>query len=304
MTATTKKHLVLGGTLLLLFSFLAFAAPISEAVGKTLALCGGSIIPSLFPYLVLSGLLVAASDGIHMPGGRLFSRVFGLPRDGITAFILGATCGFPVGAKTAAELYRSGRLSRDEAASCAALSANTGPAFAVAAIGGALFGSTSIGWLLYGMQILSAILLGVLARPREHRVVPSPPVSRAADGGEIDLPGIVSRASLSMLSVCGSILFFSALAALPTLLMPRAIAICVTALLEVSNGATAGAALPLPLGLPLTAFALSFSGLSVLLQSAAELTPSGIPVAPLMRRKLLQGALSALLALGALPFLT
>jgi hypothetical protein len=292
MTASAKKHTLLFLTTGLLVTFLSLGQRIGEAVLGALLLVGGRIIPSLFPFLVLSGILVAACDGLSLPGERLFSRVFGLPHEAYPAFFLGALCGFPIGARCTADLFRRGSLTREEAAQCAALSANSGPAFAVAAIGGNFFGSDGLGWLLYVTQILSAILLGFLLRAKGQKTARAD-LPRDAEFS-LDLASILGRATLSMLNIAGCVIFFAALSVLPSLLLPRPVAALLCAVLEVTGGAAAAAALPLGYGLPIAAFALSFSGVCVLLQSSAELVPLGISTRPLILRKLLQGGLSAI----------
>ena len=70
---------------------------------RGLKLCVSTVIPSLFPFMVLSELIV--SSGAVVPVGKLLSRpfrwLFGIRGEGSVAVLLGALCGFPVGAKSA-----------------------------------------------------------------------------------------------------------------------------------------------------------------------------------------------------------
>lgn len=292
MTESTRAKLKFPAVLLLLFLFLSQSNLILEGTRAALRLTAATILPSLFPYLVLSGMLTAGAGGLTIPGGRLFSRLFRLPAAGLLALLLGSLCGFPVGVAVTAELAKGGTVSREEAARLAALSANTGPAFAVAAVGGAMFGDPAFGWWLYGVQIALSLVFGLVAA-RRYPV----PDSLAPTHGGAALPftEILYRAALSMLRIVAAVVFFGSLAALPGKLLPPAAAATVTALLEVGNGTGMAAALPAAIGRPLAAFALSFSGLSVLSQSAALLEPCGVSRRPLVMRKLLQGLGAAML---------
>ena len=295
MTNTQKQQFYFLGTLCLLAVFLFKSDAIIAAASNALLLSARTILPALFPFLVLSGILCAAAIDLPLPGGRLFRRFFRLPEVGIVAFLLGALCGFPIGVKVTAELFRSGKLQEEEAARLAAFSANTGPAFAVAGIGCGLFGDPSLGWKLYLTQLLSAVLLGFFSArrmpsPRESMIGKTAPLT-------IDLPDILASASHTMVTTVGTIVFFGCLSSLPALFLPAEPSALVTALLEVGNGSAAAAALPRRIGVPLTAFALSFSGFSVLMQSATLLSPYKISSAPLFKRKLAQGILSALILL-------
>ena len=293
MTESTRTKAKFFGALLLLLLFLSRSTLLLEATRAALRLTATTILPSLFPYLVLSGILSAAAVGLSLPGGRLFSRLFRLPAPGLLALLLGSLCGFPVGVAVTAELCKCGAISREEAARTAALSANTGPAFAVAAVGGAMFGDTAFGWWLYGIQILLSLLFGLVAA-RRYPI----PVSSATAVAPAPRPftEILYHASLSMIKIVAAVVFFGSLAALPGRHLSPSAAAAVASLLEVGNGTGLAAALPPKIGRPIAAFALSFSGLSVLMQSAALLEPLGVEVRPLALRKLLQGGTAAFLA--------
>ncbi len=294
MTAKRLSRLIFGTTVALLVCFLFSGDALLDAGRGALLLVSGSILPSLFPFLVLSGLLSATIGSIPLPGGRFFKQAFGLPEEGLIPFLLGALCGFPIGVRITADLYRRGRITREEAVRLSALSANTGPAFAVAGVGSALFQDAAIGWGLYFLQLSTAVLLGILTRkpPRAAEE------KRAPSFGPLpSLSSVLSEASLAMLGIAGTVIFFSTASALLTRRLSPLIAAIVTAPLEIGTAAAAAARLPLAAGIPLAAFSLSFSGISVLLQSAAFLKDAGLPTGPLAKRKLLQGLLSLCIVL-------
>lgn len=301
MTITERRYFFFAGTLLLLLIFLWQSELLTAATREALAFSANVILPSLFPFLVLSGLLTEASRGISLPGGKCFRRFFHLPEEGLLAFFLGALCGFPIGVKVTVDLYRDGALTKDEAARLAALSANTGPGFVIAGIGSTLFGDAEIGALLYAIQLVSALLLALI----QARRTPPPSTPRASLFAmpKFSFSDLLYRASLSLLGITGITVFFGILAAFPAHLLPPSIAACLTAILEVGNGAKAASALSLGFGAPLASFAVSFSGISVLMQSTSLLTPEKIPISPLIARKLLQGGLSFLLTFAAVNFI-
>lgn len=301
MTAKKYQYILFYSTLFLLFLILLQSEAVAEAARASLALCARSLIPALLTPLVLSGILTALSASVSLPGAALFSKIFHLPKSGFSPFLLGLLCGFPIGAKVTAELYAENAYDAKSAARIAALSANTGPAFAVAGVGAAFFKSAKIGWLLYLIQLSSAIILGVLDA-KKH------PLSHVfcEDTNKtlhFSLPDILYRSSLSLLSITGTVVFFGTFCALPSAILPNSMNALLAAFLEVGNGAYLASGLTASLGVPLAAFAISFSGISVLFQNAAHLLPQGIPLSPMIGRKLMQGAISALIAFLALPAL-
>ena len=101
------------GAALLLFPDVSAAA-----ARDGLTLCLQTVLPSLFPFFVLSSLLVQSD----VP--RLLSRamagvmypLFGVSGAGASALILGLLGGYPVGARTVAELQEKGKFYRVTAA--------------------------------------------------------------------------------------------------------------------------------------------------------------------------------------------
>lgn len=295
MTNTRYSRLVFTGGMLLLFLFLLFSAPLLVGTRHAIHLALNTILPSLFPFLVLSELLSTAAHGIRLPFSTVFCKLFRLPASCLLPFFLGALCGFPVGVSAVCDLHRRGELTSEEAARAAALCANTGPAFSIAGIGGALFGSATLGLCFYLIQIGTAIILGTLAA--RNAQAPVNITYLPGNSAPISFSAILCHASLSMVTILGTVIFFGTISTLPALVLPKNLSVFFTAFLELGNGAEAAAALPREVGIPLTAFALSFSGVSVLAQSAALLAPQNIPLSPLLRRKLWQGILAAVVAI-------
>ncbi|MBQ2895195.1 MAG: hypothetical protein IJE26_00625 [Oscillospiraceae bacterium] len=306
-----KKRIGLVLALALLALLLGESTAAGDGALWGLELCGRLLVPTLLPLFAASGLLnrLGLGDVLAARLARPFGRLFGVSGAGASAFLLGLCGGYPLGAATAASLYRDGRIDREEAEQLLSFCDNTGPAFAVAAIGRGALQSTGAGLFLYGVQVLSAVLTGLLLRRRER-------------GGTAALPGTalpfpqalaeaVSAAVTAMLGVCGWVIFFSALlfavnahGALGSLagwlgatlgLELHFAKAAVWSLLELSGTVGLLSALPLsPATLALAAFALSWGGLCVHLQSLAvcgELSGS--------RRlggKLLHGLLAAALS--------
>ena len=84
----------------------------AQAARDALALCAQTVIPSLFPFFVLSSLLVScgAADTLSHLLSPLMRPLFGLSGTGAAALGLGLCGGYPVGARTAAALADLGLL--------------------------------------------------------------------------------------------------------------------------------------------------------------------------------------------------
>ncbi len=279
----------------------------AEAVKSGLSLCAGTVIPSLFPFMVLSELLILCGAG--EVAGHIFSgpmkRLFGISGAGSCSLLLGSVCGFPVGARTAVSMYDKGLLTRREVEHLLTFSNNPSSAFLISAVGVTLLSSRAIGILLYGVSLFSAMLVGfaghlLLSPAKEKRSVPSPR-SYPLGGGAALFTGAVRGATESVLTVCAFIVFFSALTGiltpiLDTLGLPAAVHALLRGMLEMTGGVRAAAALPDPFcAAVMCAFLCGWSGLSVHLQIIAVCGGRGISFVPYLIAKLAQAVLCAAL---------
>ena len=172
-----------------------------------LSLCAELIIPSLFPFFVLSGLLnrlgfaAAAARRLAKPAARLY----GISGAGATAFFMGLVGGYPLGAAYIADMRRQGLVSIDEAERLMGFCSNSGPAFLIGSIGAGVFGSARLGVGLYIIHILAAGITGLFFRGGNEHSGRLPAVPREIGGA---LTESVRQAAQSLLSVCGFIVCF------------------------------------------------------------------------------------------------
>ncbi|MBQ8747540.1 MAG: hypothetical protein IJZ08_06710 [Clostridia bacterium] len=283
------------------FMLLVQSSAAAEGARSALKLCAYVLIPSLFPYMVISSLIV--SFGCAEMLGCLLSplcRLLHLPRDAAGAILLGALCGFPVGAKTACELYTDGRLTRTQTERLIAVANNTGPAFVIEVVGAHCWGSRGFGLTVYAVQILSALVIGaVYARvhkdPAEdseacsapRRLLPPKDVlTRIAEA--------VSSAAFSVLTVCGFVVFFAVSLTLLARLFAEASWILppVASAAEFTSGVTYSAKIGGAFGAFLSGFSVGWSGISVFAQCKVFTSPIGVRLAPAAICKALQGIIT------------
>ena len=282
---------------------MADAGSVRRAASEGLALCLRSVIPSLFPFLAVSSLLISLGFGELLAGplagwmGPLF-RVDGA---GSAALLLGLTGGYPVGARTAAELFRQGALGREEAERLLGFCNNSNPAFFLSILGAGVFGSVRTGLWLWLIHVASALVTGlVLCRmplPGAERAARRPenrrlPAIRSVRFASVFV-GAVRSALASMGGICAFVLLFYVLARPLTRLGGIWGTACVgfTELFSLTPLLTPDRA-----GFVLASALSGWGGLSVQFQTMAVLEGSGLSAAPHWMGKALQGLLSAALA--------
>lgn len=293
MTKRKLWALILVSVMVLLLWRSAVAA---EAVRRGLTLCARSVIPALFPYFVVSGLFISLgfADGVGRRLEPLTRQLFGVGGAGASAFFLGLLGGYPVGGRTVGQLYRAGRLSKDEAERLLAFCNNAGPSFILGVVGVGCFGSLRTGIYLYLVHAFSAVLVGILFKKKAP--VSGQKVMYSATFEPIAaFVRAVGEAAEGMVRLCGFVVFFLVILALitdltglnhPVLLGFVELTSGVTAL-EGSQGNLAWAAA-----------LLGWGGLSVHGQTAAVLSDTDLGLGRYFLGKILQAILSA----GAVTF--
>ena len=220
--------------------------------------------------------------------------LFRLPGCASSALLLGLVGGYPIGARTAAKLYASGALTRAEAERLLTFCNNSNPVFLISVLGVGVFGSVRAGLWLWLLHIAAALLTGLLLRGHgtDRRSVP-PAISFQAPSLSGAFVSAVRDSASGMLSVCAFVTLFYVLAA-PLRGLPgpwAALTVGVTELFSLT---------PLlhcdRMGFVLAAGCAGWGGLSVLCQTAAILDGTDLPLRPCVLGKLMQGLLSAALA--------
>ncbi len=278
-------------------------------VSEGLSLCAKTLIPSLFPFMVLSELIV--SSGAIRPLGRLLTRptrcLFGIGGEGAGAVLLGFLCGFPLGAKTAASLYRGERIGLVEFHRLMTFCNVPSLGFLVFAVGESLFFNRTLGIELYGITLLSALLIGLFSkhffkgeetdRPIAH------PDSSASVSPMTALTDAVASSTTAMLRICAYVLFFFALVGiLEDIISPLALSSESSALIfgffELTGGITRAAACS-SLTAPYLCVAIAgWSGLSVHFQIICLCDGIRFPVRSYFFSKTIHALLNVLLLRG------
>lgn len=298
-----------------------------EAAREGMRLCGNVIIPSLFPFFVLSNFCVEI--GLIRYLGRLLEPMmrplFRVSGTCASAFVLGIIGGYPVGAQTAISLYERNYISRNEAERLLAFCNNCGPAFIFGVVGAGIFSSSRIGLLIYLVHIAASVFIGFLFRfwgstpPHSNHSTRIEAISFSSA-----FTGSIRNALQSTLNICSFILFFTviirllvlsgvisfAASLLGTLLLPlggnplQAEKLLIGAI-EMSSGVASlsSAAGSLSDRLALAAFMLGWAGLCVHCQVLSFLNSSGLSSKTYLLGKLLHGIFSALLISVCLYFL-
>ncbi len=264
----------------LMFCLLVRAETTMHAASAACRLFVTAVLPGLFPYMVLSLMLVSRVERMSPP----------------LLMLLGWGGGSPTGARL---LPLCSGLSRREQVRLAVSCATMSPMFLLGTVGGWLESTVA------GMAVLVSVLIGgwftglvAGACGKQNEEIRSaeknmsiPPLSFGA---------AVEQSARTMLLVCGTMVMLRVFAALTVEALPAALTLPVTTLLEVTTGTAEIAALPLPLPLrtAIIAGATGFGGMAILLQNRAVYAAGFLPLGTQLLWQAVHGGISFLLALG------
>lgn len=288
---------------------------VAEGVRRGLEVCGGVLIPSLFPFMVLSVFLSLTQYAriLSAPLRPVTTGVFKLPAELGVVVLLSMIGGYPVGAKSIAGLLGQERIDRKTAERMLCFCVNSGPSFLISAVGMGLFHDKTAGGILFLTQTAATLLIGWLVSLRA-------PVPRGGRSPRPQPPGgaalvmAVQGATSGMLTMCAFAILFSGVLSMIRAggLLPAMAAVLpvgesvltavVSGFLEVTSGCIAAAQVGGEAAFGLTSAIVSFSGLSVLFQVISCFGARPVRFRPLILCRLIHVCLSTAMALPLYRF--
>ena len=281
-----------------IFCFLAvflFPSEVSNGIRRALSLAYQSLVPALFPFMILSDLLLSIDwrffDQII---GTRIGKLFGVSPIAARVIIIGCLSGFPIGAKLCADLYRQGKLSESEAQTTLHLASFCSPAFIIMGIGRGVLDSASLGTKIYWIILFSHLLSGLIfRRSRKH----SAETSRAYDRQtSFSLTESIEKAGLGCMKITAYLAFFSAVSSIISgFIKNNAIASVFAILFEIGSGASFIDANSRYATIILCG-GIAFSGLSVAMQITSYAKQVGISMKTYYLGKILSCIFAAFFA--------
>ena len=264
-----------------------------------LLLCMQTVIPSLFPFFAVISLLLQLGvvNRLQWLFAPFMVPLFRLRGAAAAPLLAGFVGGYPSGAKTAAELYEEGLLSKEEAEVCLGFVNNCGPAFFLSYIGAGMLENGRLGLWLYLIHVLSALLSGMLlcrlAGLRPGAGFLPPRLAAKSNFPQIFTTAVISSFT-AVLNICAFVILFrTAAGVFPAAIGP------LLGFFELISGCSF--LTPGRVGFALAAALTGWGGLSVYCQTLAVI--GSLSARWHLPGKALQALLSALLAWTLYPYL-
>lgn len=272
-------------------------------ISEALTMCADTLIPTLFPFMVLSTF--ALSCGVFEKQTKIASfimnKVFRLPVTAMSAVIFGFIGGYPVGARVICKLYENDSISGEDARHLFAFCINAGPAFIVSVAGGLVLGSEKAGYIMFISVLLSSLLTGVIY-PRigkKNGLNLSKTVSLEKDISS-SLVNAVTDAAGGIVSVCSWVIAFAGFSAVATYFIDNENLYKIyLSLAEISSGLKAASSIG---GIPFLSGCIAFGGVAVTCQILPAIKKCGIKVCEYLFFRIINGISSCFITYLIMKF--
>ncbi len=289
---------------IIIILFLLMPSYVSFAAKEALSVCIESVIPSLFPFMAAAKCAVISKD--IKEDNFIFhflAKLFNIPLCGVYALIFGMICGYPVGAKTAFDLYREKRIDKKDAIRLASFTNNAGPGFVISVIGSAFLKSSFYGIIIYISHISASLITGLILRgKRKSYSLPAKEEKKVPLSESI--PMAIYDSAVSSVNITAVIMFFACFSSVLFRIFPPSAVSGIkggilSGIFEITSGIRiiSGSDIPIPLKLSVITFLTGFSGLSVIFQTKSFAKGLNIKTTPCILCKVLSSLLSVFILL-------
>lgn len=265
---------------------------ITEEVSAGLTVCGNVLIPSLFPFMMLSSFAVKSNvfGSINRFAGPFMKKIFGLSGECFSCLFFGFIGGYPVGASIVSALYEQKKITEKDARHMLSFCVNAGPAFVVTAAGEMILGSEKAGIVMLVSVCFSSVITGIVygffKRKTEYEKI----IISEKNNLSQALVDSAFSSSKSIISVCTWVLIFSAMSGIvKSFIKNETVLLLYLAFSEVTNGIESAAKLG---GIPLVSAAVSFGGLCVMCQLLPVIKKCGVKAYEYLAFRIVNAVLS------------
>lgn len=267
----------------LIINIILFTDRMISAAYNTLLLWFNTVIPSLFPFMVISSWLDFNVHTHKTILDKITIRLFGVPSSLMSIFIIGTLSGYPAGANLISGLYNNKRITKDTAEHLLAFCNNAGTVFIVSAVASSMLKDRYAAVFFIVITAFSALATGIaynFAFPAKDTDFYS---STNINHDSTPIGTAIMTAVKAILTIGGCMVFFSVITEAVTGLIPDIRSInygIVSGIFEFTRGISLIAAensdkrftYSIIVGL------LSWGGLSVHLQTATVISSNKINI--------------------------
>ncbi len=266
---------------------------------------GTKVFPSLFPFFVLTKILIELNvlDGVSHGLSKITRVLFGCPGESAYVFVIGLLCGYPVSAKITSDLFLNGKIDSCSATKIASFTSTSGPMFVIGTVGAAMFNSAKLGALILLCHALGAVVTGLIfcnVGRKKVQKLSTQPVPQSQVKISTAINNSMFSSINSVLVVGGFIVVFFVLidVVFSMFNLSGITRVLVGGGIEMTRGLIELTSLMLPFNLNLIigTFLISFGGFSIIMQAYYFLSMAHVKLSKFMLIKIVHALSATLIA--------
>ncbi|KHD38031.1 hypothetical protein NL50_00550 [Clostridium acetobutylicum] len=274
-----------------------------------------SVFPYVFPFLIITNLIICY-DGIE-----IYSKLLGpilclpqrLPKKASIVLMISFLCGYPLGAKYAADLYENDIISFSTFERLVNIASNPGPLFIIGAVGTSMLKNKYLGYILLISCYLSCIAMGIILPNKKDDFSTKKTKRNVSEKHSIGtaLKTSTENAVKVILQVMSFIIIFSVIIGIlkQSFIFKNSeasfIKTFILGIVEMTNGSSmlSSSSFPIELKVITISFLSSFGGLCVIAQIYSFIGKYKISYLKFISLKVIQGVISSIICFLLFKFL-
>ena len=266
----TKKLIIFLLKFLLIVMFLyifIYSKTVKETIIFGIHLWLNTLIPSIFPFLLISKLLVRYNI-LHIINnilGIYLEKIYKISKKSSFVVLLSIITGFPSGSIYIKELLEKKQISVIEANKLITFTSFSNPLFVISVIGETLLNNKRFGIIIYIIHLITGLLVGLLFKSdtRNNNIEI---VDNSNDSFIKNLIDSLNESFYILINMLGIILFFLIIVSIINSFFPNnTITLLIKGIIEITTGviSISKSSLNIRLKASLMGFIISFNGLSI-----------------------------------------
>ncbi len=285
-------------------SLILYSEKVIESVGFSISIWKDNLFPSLFPFFVVSNLLIEYNfiDILGKHFGKIMPKLFYLPEE--TSFILfiSLISGFPSSAKYTSRLVHEKKISKEVGEHLLTFTHFANPLFIISFIGSNILHNKKLSFLILFCHITSNLLIGIITRDKKD-LKSETKKQKQAKKETLPFGSALSKSIMDSLNttflLLGVVTCFLVITTLIECLIPldESIKLFLSGILEMTQGIKLTGSLNISLffkGL-LTLSFISFGGFSIHMQVLSFITEEKIRYFPYLISRIFQVLIAGIL---------
>ena len=277
---------------------------VSNTINYSLNIWVTTLIPSMFPFFVISDILINynITSIIPKPIINTFSYIFNISKVSTTIFFLSLISGFPSSARNIKTYYNKGLITLEEANHILLFTHFSNPIFILSTVSLFFLNNESYGYIILISHYISNFILGIILRKNSpiNTTIPTQYTNKTNNFSNTLINSIKSSID-TLLLILGTLASFLILSSfvIKNLSLPPYEGTLLKGILEMTMGLKELSLLNIKdiYKVVISTIFISFGGLSVHLQIISQITDTKIKYIPFLITRIYHAIISGIISL-------